>query len=218
VTIVGDAGGRFPPYAFVPGGPWPHPTGSPRGHAAGRAPDVVMPIAGDDWSGSPAYCRGLALFNAGYYWEAHEAWEGLWHAHGRQGPTADLIKGLIKLAAAGVKVRQRQRHGVVTHARRAAALFATAREQEGRHQLGLDLDDWIATAQAIADKPPDDPQPPGVPVSRVFAFRIEPLADQADAAGGSEASRRRQAADPATASTARMTAPTTPCDPPSTNP
>src|SRR4051812_12839170 len=26
----------LPPYAFVPGGPWPHPTGSDLGHSAGR--------------------------------------------------------------------------------------------------------------------------------------------------------------------------------------
>src|SRR4051794_32984321 len=26
----------FPPYAFVPGGPWPHPTSHPEGHSRGR--------------------------------------------------------------------------------------------------------------------------------------------------------------------------------------
>lgn len=218
ITIDGNAPEPFPPYAFVPGGPWPHPTGSPQGHWAGRRREEVMPIVGDDWAGSPAYRRAIVLFNAGYYWEAHETWEGLWHAHGRQGVTADLIKGLIKLAAAGVKVRQRQRHGVVTHTRRAATLFASVRSRGGRYQLGLDLDDLIATAENLAADPPDDPTPRDLPVSRIFDFRIEPRPDQADAAGGSEASRRRQAAAPATASTARTTAPTTPCEPPSTNP
>ena len=27
---------ELPPYAFVPGGPFPHPTGSPDGHLSGR--------------------------------------------------------------------------------------------------------------------------------------------------------------------------------------
>lgn len=164
----------YPPYAFVPGGRWPHPTGAPGGHSAGESRGATAPIEEENWSRSPSYRRGIVLFNAGYYWEAHEVWEGLWHAHGRRGPTADLIKGLIKLAAAGVKVRQRQRHGVVTHARRASGSFAMARACGGRFQLGLDLDEWIKTAEGIADEPPDDPEPPGVPVSRVFAFRIEP--------------------------------------------
>ncbi len=67
------------------------------------------------------------LFNHGYYWEAHEVWEQLWVAAGRQDAHADFLKGLIKLAAAGVKCRQGQIEGVRRHALRAAALLAGAR-------------------------------------------------------------------------------------------
>jgi hypothetical protein len=164
----------FPPYSYVPGGPWPHPMSAPDGHSAGLVSEVVPPIGPGGWAASDAYLRGIALFNAGYYWEAHEAWEGLWHAHGRRGPTADVIKGLIKLAAAGVKVREGQPHGVTTHASRAARLFETARAEQGNDQLGLDLGEWIATAGRIAADPPADPGPPGAPVCRVFSFAIEP--------------------------------------------
>jgi len=115
----------------------------------------------------------VELFNAGYYWEAHEVWEGLWHAFGRQGAVADVVKALIKLAAAGVKVRERQEHGVRTHAGRAAKLFAAARKQAGPHQLGLDLDQWTERARQVAADPPLDPGPRGAPVVRVFAFQIE---------------------------------------------
>jgi uncharacterized protein len=177
MTSIAPFDHAMPPYAFVPGGPWPHPTGSPEGHSAGREPKRTEPIQGDRWAQSTTYLRGIALFNAGYYWEAHESWEALWHAHGRRGATADLLKGLIKLAAAGVKVRQRQHHGVVIHAQRAAACFAVARDQGGRNQLGLNLDDWVARAEAVAAAPPDDPTPPGTRVSRVFAEEIEPRED-----------------------------------------
>jgi hypothetical protein len=156
----------LPPYAFVPGGPWPHPRG------ADQSPQTAKPIERYKWRQSKEYVRGIILFNAGYYWEAHECWEALWHAHGRCGPTADLLKGLIKLAAAGVKVRQRQRRGVVTHARRAAACLAAAAERGGRFQLGLDLEEWIGHAEAVAAVPPDDPAPAGAPVCRVFDFRL----------------------------------------------
>jgi uncharacterized protein len=159
--------GAPPPYAYVPGGPWPRPTGTPPDRSSG-------PIAGDDWPASPGYLHGVELFNAGYYWEAHEAWEALWHAHGRRGATADLIKGLIKLAAAGVKVGQGQRPGVVTHARRAGECFEAARMQGGGRRLGLDLGALIEVAGAVAGDPPEDPAPPGAAVSRVFGFRIEP--------------------------------------------
>jgi hypothetical protein len=153
----------FPPYAFVPGGPWPHPTGSPNGHSSGRT-----------GAEPESFERGADLFNAGYYWEAHEAWEAHWHAHGRKGPMADLLKGLIKLAAAGVKVRERQPHGVVIHARRAAALFRSLRAEGETRRLGLELDRLIGFAEQIAADPPRDPEPPGARVSRVFRFRIEP--------------------------------------------
>lgn len=176
-----DGGGHedvsLPPYAYVPKGPWPHPTSSPQGHSFGRAHPAELPIVSDAWDRSAAYRRGVTLFNAGYYWEAHEAWEGLWHAHGRHGTTADILRGLIKLAAAGVKVRERQPGGVVTHARSAAGLFRSAHALTGRNQLGLDLDDLAVTAQQIADDPPTDPGLPGDRVVRVFAFQIDPRPD-----------------------------------------
>jgi predicted metal-dependent hydrolase len=115
----------------------------------------------------------VKLFNAGYYWEAHEAWEGLWHVYGRHGPTADVLKGLIKLAAAGVKVREGREPGVRTHARRAGETFAAARQQGGQFQLGLDLDQWIIRAQELADNPPQTAELIGAPVVRVFPFQIE---------------------------------------------
>jgi predicted metal-dependent hydrolase len=167
MTIGGTPGDPLPPHAFVPGGPWHRPAAEDLRHGD------IAPIEGDDWQRSTAYLRGIELFNAGYYWEAHEAWEALWHAQGRSGPTADVIKALIKLAAAGVKVRQRQRHGVVVHAERAAALFAAVRVQKGRTHLGLDLDALIAFAAAIAATPPDDVEPAEAPVVRVFEFTIE---------------------------------------------
>jgi predicted metal-dependent hydrolase len=119
--------------------------------------------------------RGAELFNAGYYWEAHEVWEELWHACGRRGTTADILRALIKLAAAGVKVRERQEHGVRTHAGRAAELLAASREHGGAGQLGLDLDHLIEQAQHVATSPPRDRGPFEAPVARVFPFRIELL-------------------------------------------
>src|SRR5207302_323032 len=111
----------WPTYSYIPGGPWPHPTREAERLQTPKP--VAVAIEDDDWSNSPLYLRGVALFNGGYYWESHEAWEYLWHAHHRRGPTADLLKALIKLGAAGVKVRERQPHGVRIHARRASDLF-----------------------------------------------------------------------------------------------
>jgi uncharacterized protein len=168
--LSADSTGRFPPYSYVPGGPWPHPSRSPDGHSFGRPNGPAAPVCGVR---SPRFLHGVDLFDAGYYWEAHEAWEALWHAEGRRGPTADLLKGLIKLAAAGVKVREGQEHGVRIHARRAAECFASARDAGGVQQLGLDLDEWVERARAIAEDPPTDPGSRDARVTCVFAFRID---------------------------------------------
>jgi hypothetical protein len=164
----------LPPYAYIPGGPWPHPTRSSEGHLFGQDRSTIDPIEQDQWECSSDYKRGVDLFNAGYYWEAHEAWEPLWHAHNRRGPTAAVLQGLIKLAAAGVKVRQGQPHGVRAHAARAAILFARARSEAGPYLLGLDLNEWIDRALSISKNPPIDPAPRGTRVSCVFEFRLEP--------------------------------------------
>lgn len=169
-----SVGRGWPPYAFVPGGGWPHPVSSPEGHSYARRNLTAEPVVGDDWEGSPVFRRGIALFDAGYYWEAHEAWEALWNAHGRRGPTADVLKALIKLAAAGVKVRERQPHGVRTHAARAAALFEAVRSESGPRHLGLDMDRLGALARHVAETPPDDPGSREDPVTRVFPFRLGP--------------------------------------------
>lgn len=97
----------FPPYAYVPGH-WPHPTRDPQGHSYGRPEIVAQPLSDnpDTWPHNEVFVHALDLFDHGYYWEAHEGLEALWIAAGRQGPIADLLSALIKLAAAAIKVRQ----------------------------------------------------------------------------------------------------------------
>ena len=169
-------GAVSPPYAFVPGGPWPHPM-SPEGHRHGDHRSPPAPIQGEGWPDSTCFSRGVALFNSGHYWEAHEEWEGLWHVHGRAGPTADVLKALIKLAAAGVKVRQRQRHGVIIHATRAAALFDAVRDRQGPTWLGLDLEGLSRFARYVAATVPTDPGNREDRVVRVFDYRIRPAGE-----------------------------------------
>jgi uncharacterized protein len=133
-----------PPSAFTPGR-FPHPFSDPAGHSYHSI--RVQPPPPDDanWRASRAFLRGVDLFNHGFYWEAHEAWEGLWLACGRHGMMADFLKGLIHLAAAGVKYREAVPQGVTNHARRAADLW------RGTGQgclLGLQLAELITLAEA----------------------------------------------------------------------
>ena len=164
----------WPDYAFVPGGPWPHPARAEQANPSRASTDALPPISNGDWAGSAFYQRGFALFNAGYYWEAHEMWEGLWHASGRRGTTADFLKGLIKLAAAGVKAREGRPGGVARHSARAAALFEKTRDATGREKyLGLGVEWLTATANELVAKPPGQPIEIA-PVEVVFDFQLLP--------------------------------------------
>lgn len=140
----------LPPYTFVPGRT-PHPLRDPAGHLFGKPSELPPPLEPTRWQESRAYLHGIDLFNHGYYWEAHEVWEGLWRAAGRAGPTADFLKGLIKLAAAGVKVRQGQPRGVASHAAGAAEHFRAIADEQGEDScyLGLRLRDLLAFAGRI---------------------------------------------------------------------
>ena len=143
----------LPPYAYVPGR-HPHPTRDVRGHSYGKPPTPTGPADLQDWCSCSAYLLGIDLFNHGYYWEAHEAWEALWRGVGSRGPNADFLKGLIALAAAGVKAGEGNSHGIIRHAGRAATLFSEvlrSLEADDRRLMGLALDDLVRAAKDLAD-------------------------------------------------------------------
>lgn len=150
----------FPRYAYVPGRQ-PHPVTDPRGHSFGIEPAEVPPLDATCPEESIEFLYGIDLFNHGYYWEAHECWEGLWHAAGRTGPVAVLLKGLIKLAAAGVKAREGNSTGVQRHARRAADLLEQAAVDANARVLFDRLNGFalIAQCQRLSDHPVTDATP-----------------------------------------------------------
>lgn len=161
----------FPPYSYVPG-LFPHPVSDPAGHSHGVRPAAIDPVDPESWPASREYLFGIDLFNHGYYWEAHEVWEGLWHACGRGGLAGDFLKGLIQLTAAGVKVRQRMPRGVASLAQGAADLFQKVRVQEPRF-LGLDVGDLHCFAAELEKHPPAD-HPSSAPVERVLSLVLSP--------------------------------------------
>ena len=47
----------------------------------------------------PAFLRGARLHEEGAFWDAHEAWEGLWR-EAEDGDTRLLLQGFIQITAA----------------------------------------------------------------------------------------------------------------------
>lgn len=141
----------FPPYAFTPG-VGAHPTHDPEGHSYNRLEEEVEAPDPMRWAINERYLYGIDLFNYGYYWEAHEIWEDLWNADGRIGLPSDFLKGLIKLAAAGVKIREGVPRGAQAHASGAAALFEAVWKRIGvdnDRYMGLSLKELIEFSQSL---------------------------------------------------------------------
>lgn len=165
---------RYPPYAYVPRHR-PHPTRSERGHSWGKVERIPEPMEPNRWRDCAPYVEGIALFNAGYYWEAHEAWEGLWIAAGRAGAMGEFFQGLIKLSAAGLKVRQRLPSTVVGLGTAAGEHFARARSLAGlEHIGGLVLADLIAFAEVVQTRGMRFEGSPEPPVEVVFDRPLRP--------------------------------------------
>lgn len=112
----------LPPYAYVPGAGLPHPVNDPGGHLHESGGQMGQGYA-DERDRNAEWNYAVDLFNHGFPWEAHEAWEGVWHALGRTTPDALAVRGLIHLAAACVKIREGRPVGVARHARRARDLL-----------------------------------------------------------------------------------------------
>ncbi len=101
----------FPTEAFTPGRD-PRPSPDAEGQALRREDQPVGVLSPEDWPTSEHYLYGVDLYNAGYFWEAHEAWEGLWYACKRDEIQSQFIRGLIQCAAGCLKVRLGAPRGV----------------------------------------------------------------------------------------------------------
>ncbi|MEW5853555.1 MAG: DUF309 domain-containing protein [Myxococcota bacterium] len=103
----------FPPYRYVPGSGQPHPVNDPRGHSY----TDVRPPPHPEWTPHiwpvlTAWHQGVDLYNHWYFWEAHEAWEGLWQVADKGRAPALFVQALIQCAAAMLKVHLQSREGV----------------------------------------------------------------------------------------------------------
>lgn len=82
----------FPTGPYLPGR-GPHPRHDP-GHGGTHVADL---------SPTRSVHYGIDLLHAGFDWEAHEVWEGVWRSLPRSAPRARLLQALIGLAAVGLK-------------------------------------------------------------------------------------------------------------------
>ena len=144
----------FPAYAFLPGRD-PHPTGDPRGHSfstSAHAPASYFERA--KWRDNVDYLYGVDLYNHGFLWEAHEAWEGLWHSAKHDALQAEFLQGLIQCAAAALKVSMAQPRGVEKLAAFGLARLERVAREAGPEFMGLEVLEFAREFREFAESAP----------------------------------------------------------------
>ena len=111
-----------------------------------------------------AYRYGVDLFNASFYWEAHEAWEEVWQAAGPKSPLGVQLRGLIQMTAALLKVELDEPIG----ARRLAARASSHLVGASQSVFGFDVGALSRRVARYIDEP-DPANPPRILLDRVAA-------------------------------------------------
>ena len=147
----------FPPYAYLPGST-PHPTRDPAGHSFDSAEQLAAHHESERWRENEDYLFGVDLYNHGYLWEAHEAWEGIWQRAKHDALQAEHLQGLIQCAAAALKVAMDQPRGLVRLAELGTGrLERVAREGSPRY-MGVELPEFVQAFRAFASSSPSSPE------------------------------------------------------------
>lgn len=166
---------ELPPYSYVPGHELPHPVNDPAGHLYADRESLhehKPPITAATLADNSRWLYALDLFNAGFYWEAHEAWESFWHAFGRTTPEAQFIQGLIHLAAACVKIREGKPTGVSRHTKRARELLGELEAANSGGTLGLAPESLSEVVAELEKYSPECWHTSRTPVVRVLAGNL----------------------------------------------
>ena len=138
----------FPAYRYVPG-KTPHPTRDPDGHSRNHLEQPLSEFQPQDWPNCQQFLYGIDLFNYGYWWEAHEALEGVWVAAGRDTDVGQFIQGLIQIAVAHLKDHQGFRDVAV----RMAQSGLDKMKSHHDNFLGIDMQAWSKSVRRWCDEP-----------------------------------------------------------------
>ncbi len=137
----------FPPYRFVPGR-CPHPHRDADGHGVGVDPTTPA---------HEAWRYGVDLFNARFFWEAHEAWESVWRATPPGSSAYWATKGMIQVTASLLTLYMCRTDACRHLAARGAAMLERASAEQPRFRH-LDLGRVARTVRARVIEPAKLPE------------------------------------------------------------
>lgn len=150
----------FPEYRYIPT-VHPHPGIHPEGHNYGRPEEEVPVMPPENWKNNEHYLYGVDLFNYGYWWEAHEAWEGVWLTTKKFDLNGQFLQALIQFSAALLKLYSGNKAGFEKlyqeAEKRIQFCLKELSEDPPRSYMGLNIPEWMPRMEAFA-KTVEDPR------------------------------------------------------------
>ena len=138
----------LPPYRYVPGQA-PHPTADVGGHSYGHPEPDTEFLPPNAWRDNEEYLFGVDLFNRRYYWEAHEAWEAVWHTCDKRATHGLFIQGLIQISAGLLRWHMGTERGARKPHREGRAKIEHAVRESPHDYMGIPLADWVEEVDRI---------------------------------------------------------------------
>ncbi len=146
----------FPPYAFLPGRD-PHPTRNPEGHSYTEHEEPRVPYYEcEEWRANEGFLFGVDLYNHGYLWEAHEAWEGVWIVSKHDELQRETLQGLIQCSAAALKLRLEESRGFAKLSSAGLGRLEFVCGQAEMPYLGIELRAFVESYREFAASDPTD--------------------------------------------------------------
>ena len=102
------------------------------------------------WRQNEDYLYGVDLYNFAYWWEAHEAWEGLWHE--AEDTYRLFLQGLIQVSASLIKYHMRMLRPLRTLSTagrdKLRQVVVECEDADGNY-MGIDLPAFLDTIDAF---------------------------------------------------------------------
>jgi len=142
----------FPKYRYIPSVN-PHPGIHPEGHSYGKPEEKISYLSPDKWARNTCYLFGVDLFNHGYWWEAHEAWETVWLTTKKTNLEGQFLQGLIQFSAALLKLYSGNKPGFDNLYREGEKKISFCLEElaksHRRHFMGLNITEWMTRMETF---------------------------------------------------------------------
>jgi hypothetical protein len=140
---------ELPATAFLPGLTREARSARPPGVAV-HGEDAAPRCPAEDWRLDGEYLWGVDLYNNGFFWEAHEAWEAPWRVAERDGRQRLFLQGLIQCSAACLKARLGQTIAAQRLSDRGLIRLMRVQADHPAAYMGLDLACFVRAFREFA--------------------------------------------------------------------